>query len=190
MFLHHRERFRSVNLPADQQHGVIRLIVIAIKSLQAWHRYILNIGARTDGRFTIVVPQEHGRDDALGHDIDGTVFTNLEFIAHHRHFTRQIARANGRIHHAIRFERQSPIEIFFARGKYFVIVGAISPGGSIPLRTALREFLGDLWVIFAALEQHVLQQMRHARLTIIFMARTNEVGDVDDNRWLRHIGGQ
>ena len=124
------------------------------------------------------MPQVHGGDDALGEDAGRIVFANLKFIAHHRHFGRQVRLANEGIDHPIRFHRQRPVEILVGGGENFIVVGAVIPGRCIPLRAALGKFVGDLRMFFRAFEKHVFEQMRHAGLAVIFVARADFVGDV------------
>ncbi len=47
------------------ENGVVRLIVASVEVLQALNRDILNIGACSDGGFSVVMPEICGGEDSL-----------------------------------------------------------------------------------------------------------------------------
>ena len=49
------------------------------------------------------------------------------------------------------------------------------------------QLLRDVRVLRRALEDHVLEQVGHARLAVALVAGANEVGDVDGDRRLRRV---
>jgi hypothetical protein len=59
---------------------------------------------------------------------------------------------------------------------------------SVGVRSVGRQFLRDIGVPGAPLEQHVLQQMGHAALARAFLPRPHQVGDVHCRRRFGGIG--
>jgi hypothetical protein len=62
--------------------------------------------------------------------------------------------------------------------EHFVVVGAVEGGGAVELHAAVGELARDVRVLGRALEHQVLEQVRHAGLAVVFLARADLVGDV------------
>ena len=72
-------------------------------------------------------------------------------------------------------------------GERFEIIGAIHPGGAVELRAVVLQGLGDVRMRRRALEDHVFEQMRHARLAVAFVPRADEHGEIDRHLRLRVV---
>src|SRR5262249_55642689 len=95
--------------------------------------------------------------------------------------------ADEGIDHAVGFQIEGPLDVFFGRLKGLEVVGAVVGSGAVRARTMLCQFLGDIGVLGAALEDHVLQQVRHAAFTGALVSRADQVGDVHGGGWLGGI---
>jgi hypothetical protein len=67
-------------------------------------------------------------------------------------------------------------------------VGAVEPGGAVEIHAALAELGHDVALRRRALEEHVLEQVRHAGLAVVLHPRADEVSDVDRGFGLRRVG--
>ncbi|MEJ0099259.1 MAG: hypothetical protein WDO12_05735 [Pseudomonadota bacterium] len=100
-------------------------------------------------------------------------------------------RADARIHHAVGFHRQRPVEVLVVGLEQLEEVGAVAPGAAVEAHAARAQFLADVGMLgLGALEQHVLEQVCHSRLAVVLMARADEVGHVHDDGGLGLIGKQ
>ena len=185
-FVHHRERFRFIDAAGDHEHRVVRLIVVAIERLQPLDRRAFDVGLFADRRVTVIVPLENGGQHPLVEHTAGTVLAALEFVAHDAELLLEVRAGDERVDHAIRFEFERPAQVLVGRGKGLVIIGAIEPRGAVGARAVLGQFLRNVRMLRRALENEMLEQMRHSRLAVILMPRTDLVGDVHrDDRFRR-----
>jgi hypothetical protein len=56
------------------------------------------------------------------------------------------------------------------------------------LGAVVLQLLGDFWMARRALEEHVLQQMRHARLAVTLLPRTHQHRQIHGHLGLRVVG--
>lgn len=182
------ERFGLVYFARHQQHRVVRLIVVAPERLKPLNGNLFDVGACADSRVAVVVPQVGRRDDALLKDIGRAVFAGLVLVSHNGHFAVEVFTGDKRVHHTVGFEIERPVEVGVGRLEGLEIVGSIKPGGSIGACAVLGEFLRDVGMFCRAFEHQVFQQVRHAGLAIAFVARPDEVGDVDRNGLFGRVG--
>ena len=130
------------------------------------------------------MPQERGAHDAFAQNAARIVFAEFELVAHNGHFGREIFRGDKGVHHAIGIEIQRPPEVRVGGGHGLEIVGAIKRSGAIGLRAAFGQFSWSVFVHRRAFEQQMFRQVRHSGLTVPFVPRPDEVGDVDGDRRL------
>ena len=190
MLLHQGQHLLLLDPPAHQQHGVVRLVVHAIEGTQALDGHVLDVGTLADDGPPVVVPGKRELRKPLPQDVARVVLAGFELVAHHRHFRVQVLLAHEGVHHPVGLHRQCELEVLLGRGKGFEVVGAVEGGGAVPARTALHELFLDVRKAGAALEQHVLEQVRHAFLAVAFVARADQVGDVDGDRVHRAVRHQ
>ena len=185
-----RESFRLVELAGDGQHRVIGLVILLIERVQALDRHVLDIGAAADGAAAIRVERVGGLEDALVEDAVGTVLAHFELVADHRHLGVEQRLFDLHAGHALGFEPQRPLEIGVARGDGFVVVGAVVGGGAVEIGAVVGELLLDVAAGLGLLEQHVLEQVRHAGLAVTLVPGADEVGHVDRHLRLGVVGKQ
>ena len=184
------ERRRFVEPAADQQHGVVGLIVFVIEGLQPRYRHVFDVGARADDGVAVVVPQIGGRGHALAEHVIGAVLARFELVAHHGHLAVQILLRHLGIDHAVGFELQRPVEVALAGSHGLVEIGAVERGRAVEGRAVALKLALDVGMLRRALEQHVLEQVRHAVFAFALVARADEIGDVDRDRIVRRVGEQ
>ena len=184
------QRLGGIELPGHQQHGVIRLVIVAIERLQLLDGNFFDVAERADGAASVGVPQIGGREHALFEHPVGVVLAPFEFVADHGHLGIQIAFRDPRIHHAVRFHFERPAQIGVGGGHGLEIVGAIPGSAAVEVVAVGAELAHDFLVLLGSLEQHVLEQMGHAGFPVAFVPRPDHVGHVDRDRGLGVIGEQ
>jgi len=185
-----RERARRVEAPGDDQHRVVGLVPVAVEGLQPPDRHALDVRARADDRVAVVVPGEREALHALVEDRARAVLAHLELVAHDCHLAVEIGLRDEGIHHPVGFHADRPGEIVVGRGERLVVVGAVERGRAVPARTARLGLLLDVAVALRALEQQMLEQVRHALFTVAFVARADQVGDMHCDRVCPRRGNQ
>ena len=88
-----RQRLRFVELPRDDQVGVVRLVVLLVERGQVGDRHPFDIGAVADHRLAIVVEVVGGSQNAFVQHVQRAVFAGFHFVPDHRHFGVQILLA-------------------------------------------------------------------------------------------------
>ncbi len=182
-----RERLLRVELAGDEQHRVVGLVVHVVEALQVRDRHVLDVAAVADRGARVGVPVVGHALQALEQHLEGRVLPLLVLVAHHRHLAVEVAPGDERADHAVALERDRPRQVVVARPEDVVVVGAVEPGGAVEAHATLVELAVDVRVVRRALEHHVLEQVRHARLAVVLEAAADEVGDVDRDRGLRGV---
>jgi hypothetical protein len=173
-----------IDRAGDDQHRVVGLVIGAIESLQALDRHVLDVGACTDRRLAVVVPEESSLEHPLLQHFSRVVLILLEFVAHDRHLGVEIGPRHVAVHHAIGFHVERPSEVLGSGRESLEIVGAIEGRRAVGPATVLGQLLMDLWMARGALEEQVLEQVRHPRFAVVLVAGAHQVGDVDGDRLL------
>ncbi len=190
VLLREPERGRFLELARQQQHRVVRLVVVAVERPQPLDRHILDIRACPDDRLSVVVPQVGARRHAFAQHAEGAVFPRLELVAHDRHFRVQVAPGDGGVDHAVGFDIEHVVESLPVRRERFEVIGPVERGAAVVARSALLEIRLDARETRRAAEHEVLQKMRHSGLAVAFLPRADEVGDVDRDGIDRAVGDQ
>ncbi len=185
-----RERLVGIESAGDDQDGVVGLIVGAIESLQVADVDALDVGARAYRGLAVVVPIVGRCHHAFPQNVLRIVLAAFHFVADDRHFAVEIFLGDERIDHAVGFHRQYPVEVLVGRGERLVIVGAVEAGRAVEVHSALAQAVHDVAARRRALEHHMLKQMRHARLAVRLLARSDFVGDVDGGLGLARVREQ
>jgi hypothetical protein len=141
-------------------------------------RHPFDVGALADDRVAVVVPGEGELLHALEQHRAGVVLAHLELVSHHRHLGVEVLLRHERVHHAVGFHAERPVEVVGGGGEGLEVGGAVVRGGAVPARAAAVELFLHVRVALRALEQQVLEQVRHAFLAVALVARAHEVGDV------------
>ena len=154
---------------------------------------MLDITARSNGHMPIIVPVEsHGQQVLVKHT-PGAVLPRFVLIAHHRHLGSQLfgrdleITADVAVDHAIRFQTQGPTQTLFRSLEGLEIVGAIEGCLAVGARASLGQLCGDVRMCGGSLEQHVFQEMRHARFAVVLVPAAHQIGHVHGDRGLARI---
>ena len=116
-----------------------------------------------------------------------TVLAGLELIANDGHLAYEILLAHQCVHHPVGFESQCPVEVIPRCRERFIVIGPVVGRGAVVACPPLGQLLLRIRVAGRSLEQHVLQQVRHAFFAVPLVARSDEVGDVDHERVNRRV---
>ena len=109
--------------------------------------------------------------DALHEDSVWRILARFKLVSHHSHFRKEILPSDETVAQSICLHGDSPIEVFFRSRKRFVVIGSIEVGRSVHVEHAtLLELLVDIAVCRRSLEQHVFEQVRHARFAVPLMS--------------------
>src|SRR6266568_337582 len=77
-----------------------------------------------------------------------------------------------------------------ARREGLEVIGPVVRGAAVVARSALLEVRLDVRKAPRAAEHQVLEEMRHSGLAVAFVARADEIGDVDGDRIDRAVGDE
>ncbi len=183
-----RERARLVELSGDHEHRVVGLVVVAVERLEPLDGHVLDVGQRADDRAPVVVPEVGGGVHPLAQQAERAVLPGLELVAHDRHFALEVLPGDPGVDHPVGLDVEHEREQLVGGRKRLEIVGAIERGRAVVARAALQELALRAGVARRALEQHVLEQVRHPALAVALVTRSDEVGDVDGDRVLGGVG--
>ena len=187
---HLGQRLRRVDAAGHQQGGVVGAVVRAVEGLQPLDRHVFHVRAGADGGLAVVVPQVGRGRHALQQHAHRVGFARFHLVADHGHLAVEVGAAHVRVHHAVGFQRQQPVEVVFAGGEAAEVVGAVHPGAGVVADAATAHFTGDVVVVGRAFEQQVLKQVGHARFAVVLVARTHQVGEVHRDGGLGGVGEQ
>ena len=177
-FFDHGHRALLVETAGHHQHGVVRLVVLAVEALQSLDGHVLDVRARPDGGVAVVVPQVGGGHHPTHQHARRTVLAALPLVAHDGHLGGQILRGDERIDHPVGFQFQRPAQVVLAGREGLEVVGAIEPCGAVGEGAAFGQFVVDVGVVRGAFEDEVLQQVRHAGFAVAFVPGAHQIGDV------------
>ena len=183
-----RERALGVELAGDDQHRVVGLVVVAVERLQALDRHVLDVRQRADHRAAVVVPEVGGGAGALAEEAERAVLAGLELVADHGHLAVEVLLRDAGVDHAVGLEAEHERERVVARREGLEVVGAVERGGAVVARAALEELVLRVGDLRRALEEQVLEEVRHAALAVALVPGADEVGDVGGDRVLGGVG--
>ncbi|MDT4833465.1 hypothetical protein FQZ97_670730 [compost metagenome] len=178
-FLDIGERRLRVEFARHDQHRVVGLVVLVIEGAQLRDVDVFNVGAGADGVLAVAVPLERHGLHLLHQDAEGAVFAAFHFVADHGHFRIQVFLGDQGIDHGVGLPAQVPLEGVGVGGEAGEIVGAVAGGRTVGLQAPAGEFAHGVARGRGALEQHVFQQVGHAGLAVVLVARAHQVGHVD-----------
>ena len=142
-----REGGVGLELPSDEQHGVVGLVVVPVEGLQPLDGHVLDVGAGADGRVAVVVPEIRRAQHALEQHARGAVLADLELVAHHAHLAVEIALRDARRHHPVGFHAERPLEGLLRSRERLVVVRAIVVGAAVHVGEALGHLVRELRVL-------------------------------------------
>ena len=102
--VHDVQRFALIKLAGDDQHDVVRLIILPIKGLQAINRHAFDVALVSHYSLAVVVPFIGGRGHPLAQDVRRTIFIALKFIAHHGHLGDKVVAPDETVHEPVGFQ--------------------------------------------------------------------------------------
>ena len=182
------ERPAGVELAGDDQHRVVGLVVVAVERLQPLDRDVLDVRQRADDRAAVVVPEVGRGGRALAQQAERAVLAGLELVADDGHLAVEVLLRDAGVDHAVGLHPEDEREGVLVRREGLEVVGAVERGGAVVARAALEELVLRVGDLRGALEEQVLEQVRHAALAVALVPRADEVGDVDGDRVLRRVG--
>ena len=183
-----------VKTARNDERGVVGAVMLAVKGIQRRQRNVFNIAAQAQHAVRVAVGSEGQGAHAVAQHTARFVFSPLKLVAHHRHFTVQISAGEfGLRHHS-----GEPVEhVVHALGGLLVVgeevgevVGAVKAGGAVPAHAQELHVAHRVVYLATGFKQHMLQQMRRARLAPALVARAHPVGDVHRGDGLGRVGHQ
>ena len=169
----------SSNLPGHDEHGVVRLVVLPVEGLQVFDGHALDVAAVADRGLAVVVPVVGRGHDALAEHAPAARSRRARTRCGRRSFRRPASSrlmkllTSGRLRGRWRTPGCRRVA-----GKRLEVIGAVGRCGAVELRAVLLQCLGDVRVRRRALEDHVFEQVRHARFAVALVPRADEHGQV------------
>src|SRR5262249_28323592 len=151
-------------------------------------RYAFNVATVAEGRFPIVVPLVRRGSDPFEEHADGRILTPLELVPHDGELCVQIGLPDETTHQAVGLQANAELQVLVATRYGLEVVRGICGCGPTDPRPAVLQGLRNVRVHRRALEHHVFEQVRHARLTVTLMPRSDQHGHVHRDgrtRWVR-----
>ena len=179
-----------LELAGDDECGVVGLVVQLVEGLEALDVDVFHVGARADGALAVVVPLEHGGPQAFPGDGAGVVLAHLHLVAHHAELGGQVLARDVGVDHRVGLPAQVPLQGVGVGAEAGEVIGAVEPGGAVGVQPALAELAPGRRVLGRALEEQVLEQVRHAGLAVVLVLGADAVGDVDRGAGLAGVGRQ
>ncbi len=105
------ERPGRVELAGDDEHGVVRLVILAVEGPEALDRDALDVGAAAVDRLAVVVPLVGDGHHPLVQDVRGPVLDRLELVADHRELGGQVLGLDVRVDQAVGLEPEGEVEV-------------------------------------------------------------------------------
>ena len=172
------ERCLGLELAGDNEHRILRPVVVLVKRTQVVRGHALDIRAIADRGISIRMPVVRLREEFLHQDSERVVLAHLEFVTDDRHFLRQRFRGDEGVDHPIGFHLEREVEVLIARDHGLVVVRSVRPRRTIEAGAVVLQALPRIRVIRRSLEHHVLEQVGHPLFAAAFLSRPYEVGDV------------
>ena len=184
------ERPGVVEPAGDDEHGVVGLVVLAVEDLQPVGGNALDVGLVADRVLAVVVPLVGGGHRLLQQHAEGGVLPGLELVTDDRELLAEVLLPDERVHEPVGLEVERPVEVRVRARHNFEVVRAVVPSAAVPLRAAVVEFLRNIQVARRPLEDHVLDQVRHAGLAVALVPRPDHHGQVHRDRGLGRVGDE
>ena len=185
-----RQRGRRVELAGDDERGVVGPVMRLVEAPQRLDGHVLHVAARADGRAAVGVEAVGRRHQALAQQLAGVVLALLQLVHHHRHFLGQVLGLDAALLHALALQAQHEVERVATGVEGAEVVRAVVARGGVEAHPALAHGLGDVGHRGHALEQEVLEQVRHAGLARALVAAADAVDDVGQAGGGRRVGKQ
>ena len=168
-----------VELAGDDERRIVRPVMRLVEPAQRLDRHVLDIGLGADGRLAVGMEAVGGGHQALAQQLHGLVLALLQFVQHHAHLFGQILGLHARTLHALGLQLQQPGEGQIVGVEGAEVIRAVGGGAGIEAHAALAHALRDVGHRRRALEQQVLEQVRHAGLTCALVAAADAVDQID-----------
>ena len=120
----------------------------------------------------------------------GPVLVGLHLVDDDRALALELAGIDADVLHRVGQPGQHPVARGVAGVELAEVVGAVIPGGAVPVDAAPGQLLLGIRDLLGALEEHVLQQVRHAGFARPFVARSHLVDQVDGHGGLGLVRAQ
>ena len=120
----------------------------------------------------------------------GPVLVGLHLVDDDRALALELAGINADVLHRVGQPGQHPVARGVAGVELAEVVGAVIPGGAVPVDAAPGQLLLGIGNLLGALEEHVLQQVCHAGFARPFVARSHLVDQVDGHGGLGFVRTQ
>ena len=184
------QRLVLVETPGDDQHGVVGLIVLRVKPFEALDRNPFDVGPIADRRLAVIVPLERDREHSIRQHLCRHVLAPLELVADDGHFRLQVLAFHETVDHPVGLQVNGELQVVVVGRQRLVIVRPVKRGGAVEVRPARLQQLGHRRVGRRPFEEHVLQQVGHARFAVPLVPRPDENGQVHGDSWFRGVRKQ
>ena len=183
IFLHEVQRLGLLEPTRNHQDDIVRLVKLLVEGPEVFHRNLLNVTPVADRGLAVVVPVVCGGGQPLAKHPGRGIFTALKLVADDGHLRLQILLLDEAVHEPVGLEIKGEFQIFIGRHQRLVIIHPVAGRASVELGAMLLKRLGNVRMPGCSLEDHVLQQVRHAGLAIPLLPGAHQHRHVH-----RHLG--
>ena len=159
-----------------------------VEVLQLRRLHLREIGFGTDDRPSVGMELVRGAHQLLVQDPLRPILARLHLVAHHRTLAVELLGSDPQVAHGVGEPAHQPLLVRAAGGELRVVVGPVVGGRAVPTHAAPAELLLRVGMRVGSLEQHVLEQVRHAGFAGAFMARADPVHHVHRHHRPRAVG--
>ena len=189
-FLHGGQRAVHVELAGDDQHRVVGAVVAPVEVLQVVGRDSVKVGESTDDGTAVGMEAVGGGHELVVEHRAGPVLVGFHLVDDDRALALELAGIDADVLHRVGQPGQHPVARGVAGVELAEVVGAVIPGGAVPVDAAPGQLLLGIGNLLGTLEEHVLQQVRHAGFARPFVARSHLVDQVDGHGGLGFVRTQ
>ena len=189
-FLHGGQRAVHVELAGDDQHRVVGAVVAPVEVLQVVGRDSVKVGERTDDGTAVGMEAVGGGHELVVEHRAGPVLVGFHLVDDDRALALELAGIDADVLHRVGQPGQHPVARGVAGVELAEVIGAVIPGGAVPVDAAPGQLLLGIGNLLGTLEEHVLQQVRHAGFARPFVARSHLVDQIDGHGGLGFVRTQ
>ena len=102
----------------------------------------------------------------------------------------QIFVGDEGIDHAVGLHAQGPLKIVAGGLEALEVIGPVQPGGAVESHPAFGKAPRYIGMVRRALEQQMLEQMRHSRFAVVLVHGADAVGDINGHPGLGAVREQ
>ena len=193
VFLDQGQHAAGLEVAHCRDSRIVRPIEGVIEITQLEDGHVLDVAAPAYGGMMVRQRHIRRRRHLLHQYVVRIVLAALVFVAHHGHFRLTVRLVQPQLAHAIGLDGNIALEVLLADGGE--VIGTVHARAGVELTAYALQILLDAVALgivegIAALEHHVLKDVRRARHAGHFVARAHAVGDFEGQHRRGMVGNE